>query len=88
MTDLTKTNGVDKGDSYLMSFSYKLEVLEDGRSGNSLFAGIPPSCALAQGIALTNIMAANGKQEIKKGDVYTVTDEQNMVKSEKGWIGQ
>jgi len=87
---VTKTNGIEGegGKSYQVALTYKLEILEDG-----VMRGIfkfPPSCSLeggenSQGMALKKI---TGFEPIKKGDVYTVTSERNMVKSEKGWIFQ
>ena len=89
--DVTKTNGVENGNSYRVAFTYKLELLEDG--GGML--GTPPGCSIigagSQAGALLKIVvssASSGGGHLKKGDVYTVSDETNMVKSEKGWIFQ
>lgn len=90
--DVTKTNGVENGNTYRVSFTYKLEVLEEGGSGP---IGKPSSCSLEQSMALMKIAMSSGVDfapgmgsPIKKGDVFTVTNETNMVKSEKGWIFQ
>ncbi len=90
ISDVTKTNGIDKGNTYQVSYTYKLELLEDG--GGIL--GTPPSCSLAgeeasQAGSLLKIVVSSGHQgKLVKGDVFTVTNETTMVKSEKGWVFQ
>lgn len=90
ISDVKKTNGVDKGNAYQVSYTYKLELLEDG---GGMF-GTPPSCSIMggenpQAVSLIKIAVASGHQgKLVKGDVFTVTNETIMVKSEKGWIFQ
>lgn len=74
ISDVTKTNGVEAVNAYRVSFTYKLEVLSDKYK----------DCSGEQSIALTRISG----REVGKGDAYTVTNETNMIKSEKGWIFQ
>jgi predicted RNA-binding protein with TRAM domain len=82
ISDVTKTNGVDKGDAYQVAFTYKLEALEDTELG---IHKNPSNCSIIHISTLNNIASF---APVKKGDVYTVTTEINMVKSEKGWIFQ
>lgn len=91
ISDVTKTNGVENVNSYRVSFTYKLELLEDGAG----MLGTPPGCSISgaanQAGALFKIAvlsASSGGGSLKKGDVYTVSNGTNMVKSEKGWIFQ
>jgi hypothetical protein len=100
VSDVKKTNGIEGegGKSYQVAFTYKLEILEDGNREpiKMMSVVINPtednpsdSCSSeggknSQRSALIGI--AHGS--IKKGDVYTITSERNMVKSEKGWIFQ
>lgn len=90
-SDINKTNGIEDGKAYQVAFTYKLELLEDGVAG----LGVPSSCSLAGGASsqagtLLKIIVSSGSGgRVKKGDVFTVTNElTNMVKSEKGWIFQ
>lgn len=89
VSDVTKTNGVENGNTYRVAYTYKLEFPEDGVG---IFS-IPPNCSMAggaqsQAAALVKIMVSSGGGGHAKGDVYTVTNETDMVKSEKGWIFQ
>jgi|GWRWMinimDraft_3_1066011.scaffolds.fasta_scaffold10383_2 hypothetical protein len=94
ISDVIKTNGVENGNAYRVSFTYKMELLEDG--GGAL--GVPPHCSIVGGegsqtasllkIVFSSIAGGNGSGSLKKGNVYTVTNEANMVKSEKGWVFQ
>jgi hypothetical protein len=80
--DLKKTNGVDHGQTYEMSFSYKLELLEDGAE---------KACrGSLKIIPLVNAGFADNKGplDLKKGAVINVNSAVNMIKSEKGWIIQ
>ena len=89
VSNVKKTNGVEYGNVYRVSYTYQLETLEDG--GGML--GTPPNCSLSilnpeagQAAALLKISFGSGP--IKKGDVFTVSAKVNMVKSEKGWVFQ
>lgn len=78
MSDLKKINGLDKGNIYRMAFSYKLEFQYDESQAEK-------RCATGNLIVLG--------QEVRpfkfnKGDVITLTNEVDMVKSENGWIMQ
>lgn len=91
VSDVTKTNGIEGegGKTYRVSFTYKLEILEDG--GGML--GTPPNCSMflpnqQASQAGTLLKISMGSGPIKKGDVYTVSAEKDMIKSEKGWISQ
>jgi hypothetical protein len=87
-SDLKKTNGVDRGSSYEMSISYKLEVLNDLTAEQAWQAN-----AVCDGsIDMFKLFWAYGKidhkygQSLKAGDVVNVNDVFTMVKSENGWI--
>lgn len=95
VSDVTKTNGIEGegGKSYQVAFSYKLEILEDGNKeprSQAIYLYYPSdSCSSAGGEnSQMNTLARIAHGLINKGDVYTITSERNMVKSEKGWIFQ
>jgi hypothetical protein len=86
ISDVTKNNGVDKGSSYQVSYTYKMELLEDGAG----MLGTPPSCSSPGQVAsLIKIMVSGGHEgSLVKGDVFTVSNESTMIKSEQGWVFQ
>lgn len=78
ISDVNKTNGVEQGNTYHVSFTYKLEIPED-RS----------SCSGVNNLMLVNLYTSAGNTKgIQTGDTYTITAEYNMIKSENGWIFQ
>ncbi len=85
ITDVSKTNGVENGNTYRVSYTYKLEVLDD-----------KSRCSLENSMELMKIameakgvgVGADPYHPAKTGDVYTVSNETIMVKSEKGWVFQ
>lgn len=89
VSDVTKTNGVENGNTYRVAYTYKLEFPEDGVGVLSM----PPNCSIREGAesqsaVLFKIMVSSGGGGHAKGDIYNVTAETNMVKSEKGWVFQ
>lgn len=82
ISDVNKTNGIENGNTYRVSFTYKLEALEDTELGVHKEKS---NCSITHVSTLNNIA---GFLPVKKGDAYTVTTETNMVKSEKGWVFQ
>lgn len=89
MSDLKKTNGVDRGNTYEMSVSYKLVVTKDAMAEEAWYGGVicPPPTMLQ---LLWGFGKLDGKfgRPLKVGDVINVNDVFTMVKSEKGWIAQ
>lgn len=75
ISDVKKTNGVEDGNAYRVAFTYKLEILKDMDKS---------TCSLVQAVILGTL----GSDPITKGDVFNLTGEKNMIKSEKGWIFQ
>lgn len=88
LTDLKKTNGVDRGDIYEMSVSYKLEVLKDLTAEEAWQS----NAICGDSWDMFKLFWAYGKMDhkyghpLKVGDVINVNDVFSMVKSEKGWI--
>jgi len=77
ISDVDKTNGVDSGNAYRVSYTYKLEVFEP-----------KDNCSLEQAVAIAKFAISAGHSGVTKGDAYTITNETDMVKSEKGWVFQ
>jgi hypothetical protein len=90
MTGLTKTNGLDKGGSYEMGITYKLEFLRDMTADEAwrTDAACPTTSPIFQAYWAYGKMAGAYMQPITKGGVITVNDVFNMAKSENGWISQ
>jgi|JI6StandDraft_1071083.scaffolds.fasta_scaffold340053_1 hypothetical protein len=88
MTDLKKTNGIDKGDRYKMGISYKLEILNDLTAEDAW--GSSAVCPIASDMYKLywayGRMDGKYRQPFKKGNVINVNDVFTMVKSEQGWI--
>lgn len=78
LDNLKKTNGLYNGNTYRMAYSYTLDVLED-------FNDAGEHCTVQNFNALQDLAF---RAIFKKGDVITVTNELNMVKTENGWISQ
>lgn len=87
ISEVKKTNGIESGNAYRVSFTYNLEVLDDGGKSCSIEF---ENGRIAGGQMATLIEIHNPflSSPLKKGDVFSVTSERNMVKSEKGWIFQ
>lgn len=89
VSNVKKTNGVENGNSYKVSFSYDLTVLEDVELiGGKCSTGMGYIDAGSQKGILFKIHNPVLQSPIKKGDVFNIVGEKNMVKSEKGWIFQ
>lgn len=91
VTDLKKTNGIDKGNTYELAYSYKLEFLKD--TDNWLSDGVCPIMQLGTLLgysvrAGTNPLGSPAGVPMKSGAFIEVNDLATMVKSEKGWISQ
>lgn len=88
VSNVKKTNGVENGNAYKVSFTYDLEVLEDVGllGGNCSVEFEQGQIAGGQKAVLFKIHNPILESPIKKGDVFSIVGEKNMVKSEKGWI--
>lgn len=90
LTDLKKTNGVERGTSYEMAISYKLEIVNDLTAEQAWQS----NAICGDNWGMFKLLWAYGKLDrkyghpLKAGDVINVNDVFNMVKSEKGWIKQ
>lgn len=91
VSDVKKTNGIEGvgGKAYQVSFTYSLEMTEDGVEKFNIY-GAPPSCSYEGGAnsQIATLHKITNFAIVKKGDSYTVTAQLPMVKSEKGWIFQ
>jgi hypothetical protein len=79
ISNLKKTNGIDNGNSYRMAFSYTLDVLYDAKDIDEA----NKHCSIGD---LDRLARITGTPSFNKGDVVTITNEIDMIKSEKGWI--
>ena len=99
--DLKKTNGFDRGNTYEMQISYRLEINKeivlDPNASSPVDADIAyfdahcPAPLNARWVPrLFSIARENSisLSQMKKGDAFTITEPINMVKSEKGWTPQ
>jgi hypothetical protein len=90
LTDLKKTNGVDRGGNYEMAISYKLEIVNDLTAEQAWNS----TTICGDKWDMYKMLTAYGKMDnkyghsLKAGDVINVNDVFNMVKSENGWIKQ
>lgn len=89
MSDLKKTNGIDRGQTYDIGISYKLEILSDS-TWEEMFKTESICPQSVQPSLLRYVQQDGGSLEapLKKGQVINVNQDYSMVKSEKGWMIQ
>jgi hypothetical protein len=85
---LEKTNGMDRGEDYVMSYSYKLRLTRDpkeesARNGDSICPPLMIPILMEAGFANNRDLAT-----MNEGDTILVNGTANFVKSEKGWVMQ
>lgn len=88
LTDIQKTNGVDKGSSYEMSVSYKLKFSRDMTAQEAWRADdiCPSYKPVYQAYYAVASQAGMFDKPVKAGDIIPVSASFEMIKSEKGWI--
>ena len=91
---MKKINGIENDKTYRMAYSFTLEVLVDadtvrGESAQNELRekGTVMGCTNQQLSGLQNL-AHKDVLALKKGDVITVSNEIDMIKSENGWVPQ
>ncbi len=87
LTELKKTNGVDRGDSYDMAVSFKLVVTKNATAEEAWYSdAICPMPGMLELLWVYGKADKKFRTPLKVGDVINVNDTFTMVKSEKGWI--
>ena len=82
ITDVKKTNGINRGGFYEVFFSYKVTLLTD-------FQRYTTKECLTMATMMA-MFAPNVDKALshRKGFVFSVNDSINMIESENGWVAQ